>query len=37
VDEWPLAISPNTIKIQRVKLRDQAQAIHDAAHRSVAD
>ena len=29
IDEWPLAISPNTIKIQRVKLRDQAQALFD--------
>lgn len=29
VEDWPYAISPNTIKIQRVKLRDQAQALYD--------
>ena len=32
VQEWPLAISPNTIKIQRVKLRDHAQALYDSEH-----
>ena len=31
VEEWPLAVSPNTIKIQRVKLRDRAQALYDAS------
>lgn len=37
VDEWPLAVSPNTIKIQRVKLRDQAQALHDASRQTAAE
>ena len=32
VDDWPYAVSPNTIKIQRVKLRDRAQALYDAEH-----
>jgi fatty-acyl-CoA synthase len=36
VTEWPLAISPNTIKIQRVRLRDQAQAMYDTAQQSAA-
>ena len=36
VADWPYAISPNTIKIQRVKLRDQAQALYDA-ERNAAD
>lgn len=37
VQEWPLAISPNTIKIQRVKLRDQAQALYDSERQSAAE
>lgn len=37
VDEWPLAVSPNTIKIQRVKLRDRAQALYDASRQSAAE
>jgi fatty-acyl-CoA synthase len=37
VEEWPLAISPNTIKIQRVKLRDQAQAMYDANQQTAAE
>ena len=35
VEDWPYAISPNTIKIQRVKLRDQAQALYDVERSSV--
>lgn len=37
IADWPLAVSPNTIKIQRVKLRDQAQALYDAAQQSAAE
>ncbi len=37
IDEWPLAISPNTIKIQRVKLRDRAQALYDSTKQSAAE
>ncbi|MGY9054781.1 MAG: AMP-binding protein [Alphaproteobacteria bacterium] len=33
IDEWPLAISPNTIKIQRAKLRDKAQALYDSSNK----
>ncbi|MCA8927074.1 MAG: AMP-binding protein [Alphaproteobacteria bacterium] len=37
VEEWPLAISPNTIKIQRVKLREWAEAHQASAHETAAE
>jgi fatty-acyl-CoA synthase len=37
IDEWPLAISPNTIKIQRVKLREMAQEFYDQSQQTAAE
>ena len=36
IKEWPLAVSPNTIKIQRAQLRDQAQALYDSERQVAA-